>query len=73
MISWSLVIPLSHGPLLTVQATTVTPGVRSVMVVLGLFASAITPDPLTTVQEPMAGKITALPVSTAELTGVQNS
>ena len=67
----SLVTPLGHTPLFTVQANWLVPSPRAVMVVLGSLMVVMVPEPLTTVHTPEAGKATALPLMVVLESGVQ--
>ena len=72
MVTWSLV-GAPHGPLSTVHWNTFAPMPRPVIVLVGEALLVIVPCPLTRVQVPVAGKITALPVIMVEVVGAQSS
>ena len=73
MLTSSVVIPLAHGPLSTVQRSTTSPTVSPVMSVFGSFGSAITALPLTMDHVPSAGLVTGLPLRVVVEVGVQSS
>src|SRR5436190_13382867 len=65
MLIWSVVIPFTQGPLSTVHWKMFCPTANPVTVVVGLLMFVIVPVPLTSVHEPTAGTITALPAMVA--------
>ncbi len=68
--TWS-VVGAPHGPLFTVHWNTFVPIPRLVMVVVGEPGLVMVPLPLTNVQVPVAGNVTALPAMVAVVNGVQ--
>ena len=71
MVTSLVVVAPGHGPFTMVHRYTLTPSAMPVTVVVGLFAFAKAPDPLTTVQVPMAGAVAALAASVTLATGAQ--
>ena len=69
MLTSSVVEPLLHGPLSTVQRNTCSPMVRPDTVAFGSFGSEMIPLPLTRVQVPTAGKIGEFPDNTVWSSG----
>ena len=69
----SSVTPAGQGPLLTVQRNSLMPTPMVLICVVGLLGLTMVPLPLTTVQAPTAGKVTALAamVTTLGATGTQ--
>lgn len=67
IVTWSVVMPFAHGPLLQVHWNTFAPTARPVTVLLGDAGDVIVPLPLTNVHKPVAGKIGVLPLSVAEV------
>ena len=69
----SVVMPFGHGPLSTVQTRMLSPTVRSIKALFGSLGDTTVAVPLTTLQVPMAGKVTGLPARSVPVAGVHNS
>jgi len=65
MVTRSVVTPFAQGPLFKVHWNTLAPIANALTAVVGLFALAKVPAPLTTVHVPVAGAVGELPASVA--------
>ena len=70
IVTWSVVVPGTQGPLFTVHWNTLFPKPRPVICVLGSVGDTIVPLPLIKVQVPIAGAMRLLPSSTVLVIGV---
>ena len=73
MRTWSCVLPLGHGPLLTDHRKMLSPTARPVICVVDEFGDTMVPVPLINVHVPVAGGIKLLPLSVAVSVGVHSS
>lgn len=65
IVTWSVVMPLAHGPLFNVHWNTLVPTPRPLTPDEGEAGEAIVPEPLTSVHCPVAGAMGALPPKVA--------